>query len=475
MGERRLTQQELHKHTLVGALAALRNGELTSRDYVEALIAQAEATKHLNAFVSYDWDALRAAADRADASGRAGEGLTGVPICFKDNINTVDLPTSAATGALRGWMAPEDAPIARALFDAGALLGAKGNMHELAFGITTNNAVTGPSRNPWNPDMIPGGSSGGVAVAVAGRMMPAGIGTDTGASVRLPAALCGLVGFRPTVGRYSGKGIVPISNTRDTAGPMTRSIADTRLLDAVISGEPEDTETPDPASLRIGVPHAYFYDGLDPAVAAHMADVMDRLTKAGVTLVEADIPNIAELNAVVSFPVVLYEFMVHLPAFLEEHDIKMTMQDLHDGIGSPDVKGLFASQLGDEAMPEAAYRQALDIDRPRLQAAYASYFSEHNVDAAIFPTAPLPARPIGHDETVDLNGEQHPTFMTYIRNTDPASNAAISSISLPSGLTPDGLPIGVELDAPAGGDARLLAVAAAIEPVLAFDAEPENI
>lgn len=470
-----LAQQDPHKQTVVDALAAMRDGRLTSRDYAEALIAQAEAKRHLNALVSHDWDALRAAADRADASGRAGEGLTGLPICFKDNINTTGLPTGAATGALSGWMAPKNAPIAQALFDAGALLGAKGNMHELAFGITTNNAVTGPSRNPWNPEMIPGGSSGGVGAAIAARMMPAGIGTDTGASVRLPASLCGLVGFRPTVGRYSGKGIVPISNTRDTAGPMTRTVADARLLDAVMAGEAEAAETPQPGQLRIGVPREYFHDGLDPAVAANMADVIDRLAAAGVTLVEADVPDIAALDAAVSFPVVLYEFMRHLPEFLEEHGIDVSLQDLHDGIASPDVKGLFASQMGDEAMPEAAYRQAIDIDRPRLQAAYASYFADHRVDAAIFPTAPLPARPIGHDETVELNGEQHPTFMTYIRNTDPASNAAVSSISLPSGLSPDGLPLGVELDAPAGGDARLLAVAAAVEAVLAFDAEPKNI
>ena len=216
----------------------MRDGTLSSRDYVEALIARCEAMQDMNALVSHDWDALRAAADQADASGRAGQGLTGVPLCLKDNINTTGLPTSAATGApsrLDGIPKTPRSP--RRFLKQVLCLAARGNMHELAFGITSNNAVTGPARNPWNPDMIPGGSSGGVAPRPSrGRMMPAGIGSDTGASVRLPASLCGLVGFRPTVGRYSGKGIVPISSTRDTAGPITRTVADARLLDAIMGG-----------------------------------------------------------------------------------------------------------------------------------------------------------------------------------------------------------------------------------------------
>ena len=128
---------------------------------------------------------------------------------------------------------------------------------------------------------------------------------------------------------------------------------------------------------------------------------------------------------------------------------------------APDVKGLFGSQMGDEAMPEAVYRQAMDVERPQLQAAYAAYFTDNRPGTtAIFPTAPLPARPIGQDETVEHNGEQQPTFPTFIRNTDPASNAAIPGISLPSGVTSSGLPLGIELDGPVGSDARLLAVAA---------------
>ena len=339
-------------------------------------------------------------------------------------------------------------------------------MHELAFGITSNNSVTGAARNPYDQSMIPGGSSGGVAVTVAQRMMPAGIGTDTGASVRLPASLCGIVGFRPTVGRYPGSGIVPISHTRDTAGPMTRSVADAILLDSVMAGDGGQVKRREPKGLRIGVPKSLFYENLDPQVAPIATDVLDRLARAGVELVEVDIADVAQLNDAVSFPVALYEFMQDLPIYLAENGLDLTMQEVFDGIGSPDVRGVFGSQMGDEAMPETVYRQAMDVERPRLQQTYRDYFSANRLDAAIFPTAPLPARPIGDDETVELNGEQLPTFPTFIRNTDPASNAGIPGISLPAGLTADGLPVGIELDGPEGEDLRLLAVAQAIEPLL---------
>jgi mandelamide amidase len=436
------------------------------------VIDRCEASSDLNGILPRDWESLKRAAKDFDARGPGSGTLAGVPLVLKDNINTRELPTTAGTGALTSFVPKENAPVAQRLFDQGALLGAKGNMHELAFGITSNNAVTGAARNPYNPSMIPGGSSGGVAVAVAQRMMPAGIGTDTGASVRLPAALCGIVGFRPTVGRYPGAGIVPISHTRDTAGPMTRSVADAVLLDAAMANEKAASEPVPATGLRIGVPRSYFYENLDPQVAAIASRALDSLADAGVELVEADIPEVGELNAAVSFPVALYEFMQDLPVYLAENNTGLTMQDVLAGIGSPDVKGLFGSLMGEEAMPEAVYREAIDSVRPKLQTAYAEYFSGHNLDAVIFPTAPLPARPIGDDETVELNGEQVPTFPTFIRNTDPGSNAGIPGISLPYDLTEDGLPVGRELDGPSGADHRLLAAAQAVESVFSFVPKP---
>ena len=478
---------DLIELTGVEAAAALRGRACSCREYVEALIVRSEAMAGLNAFVSHDWDALREAARAVDGGSGPHGPLAGVPLALKDNIATTTLTTSGATGALAGLVAPRNAPVAEALFDAGALLGAKANMHELAFGITNNNAVTGPARNPWDPLMIPGGSSGGTAVAVAARMMPAGVGTDTGGSVRIPAALCGLAGFRPSVGRYSAAGIIPISHTRDTAGPIARSVADIRLLDAVMAGtgaaaaaaagstggngsDPAPAPTLD--GLRLGVPRAAFFTDLEPEVAAEAGRVLDLLSELGVELVEADIPEISELNAAVGFPIALYEFVRDLPRHLAENGLALSLEDVLGGIGSPDVRGIVASQLGPDAMPEAVYRKALDVDRPRLQRACADYFAEHAVEAVIFPTSPVSARPIGDDETIELGGERVPTFPTFIRNTDPGSNAGVPGLSLPTGLTPTGLPVGMELDGPAGSDVRLLAVGAAVEEAVGFDALP---
>lgn len=468
-----MLRSDLHDLTITQALAEMEAGRVRSRDLVEALIARCEAGATLNAFVSTDWNTLRRAADAMDGSGRAGRGLGGIPLCFKDNIATGVFPAGAGTGALANNRPRKIAPLAAVLLEAGALVGATGNMHELAFGITSNNGVTGAVRNPWNPQMIPGGSSGGVAAAVSARMMPGGIGTDTGASVRLPASLCGVVGFRPTVGRYSGAGIVPISLTRDTAGPIARSVADVRLLDRVMSGKDGLRDSISLKGLRLGVPRAYFYEPLDPAVAECAETVLSALRKAGVELIEADIPDIGKLDEAVSFPVALHEFIRDLQAYLDDNDIALSLRDICEGVGSPDVRGLFEALLGEGAMPAAVYQEAMTVHRPLLQAAYRDYFSTHDVVAIIFPTAPMTARPIGQDETVDLGGTQVPTFGTFIRNTDPGSNAAIPGISLPAGLSPERLPIGMELDGPAASDGRLLAIAAAIEPILGFHAKPE--
>ena len=200
---------DLIELTVVEAAAALRERACSCREYVEALIARSEAMAGLNAFVSHDWDALLAAARAVDGGSGTRGPLAGVPLALKDNIATTTLTTSGATGALAGFVAPRNAPVAEALFEAGALLGAKANMHELAFGITNNNAVTGAARNPWDPAMIPGGSSGGTAVAVAARMMPGGLGTDTGGSVRLPAASAGLPASARVSGAIPGPGSFP--------------------------------------------------------------------------------------------------------------------------------------------------------------------------------------------------------------------------------------------------------------------------
>ncbi|MGH8110450.1 MAG: amidase family protein [Rhodanobacteraceae bacterium] len=256
--------------TVVDARAALGRRDLSYSEYVDALLARATAWRSLNALAAQHAEALRSAATAIDRSGAARTGrraLEGVPIALKDNIDTVALPTTGGTGALAGHRPPKDAPVAQRLFAAGGLLADKTNMHELAFGITCNNAVIGAVRNPYDPDRIPGGSSGGSAAAVSARMVPAALGTDTGATVRLPAALRGVVGFRPTVGRCPGCGVIPISHTRDTVGPIRRSVADTMLFDSVPAGSGEPAAAPNLRGLRLGLARGCFFSNLGASIA----------------------------------------------------------------------------------------------------------------------------------------------------------------------------------------------------------------
>jgi Asp-tRNA(Asn)/Glu-tRNA(Gln) amidotransferase A subunit family amidase len=456
--------------TIVAAAAAMRRGEMSALSYAEALLAQAEKAANLNAFIHFDprqvRDAARAADERkATRPGSLGP-LHGVALALKDNLDTAAMPTTGGTPGLRGSRPNRNAAVVQRLLDAGAIAFAKANLHELAYGITNNNAGFGAARNPYDPSRIPGGSSGGVAAAVGARIVPGGIGSDTGGSVRVPAALCGVVGFRPTTGRWPQAGIVPISHTRDTAGPMARSVADCALLDGVVTGSVAAPAVPGLKRLRLGVPRAHFWAPLDGETARLMEEVLARLKDAGAVLIEADIPDVGRLDGEAGFPIALYETVVDLNAYLEEHGSSMRYRELVAQCASPDVKGLLQSLHGEGAIPEAAYRHALDVLRPQLQAAYRDHFRRHDVAAVVFPTTPLPAAPIGDDETVLMNGERVPTFFTFIRNASPGSVAGIPGISLPAALTAAGLPLGLELDAGENADARLLAIAAAVERVL---------
>jgi indoleacetamide hydrolase len=453
--------------TVAAAARAIREGTLRAEGYAEALLERCAAHAGLNAFITLDAERVRAAARSADRT-RAGPlgPLHGVPLVLKDNIDTVDLPTTGGTPTLRNHRPKRNAPVAETLVRAGALVLGKANLHELACGVTNNNGGFGPARNPWNPGLVPGGSSGGTGVAVAARLAPAGIGSDTGGSVRIPAALCGIVGFRPTTKRWSQAGIVPISSTRDTAGPMTRSVADAVLLDGVVTGGATTLEPKPLKGLRLGVPRRYYWSELDPELAAVCEQELARLSRLGVVLVEADVPDLKALDDAVSFPVALYEQVVTMKAYLQDSGTGIGYEQLAAQCASPDVRGMLTSLLGAGAVPETVYREALDKHRPALQAALEAYLERNDLATMIFPTTPMPARPIGEDETVEVNGKRVPTFFTYIRNTDPASNAALPGLSLPIGLTRSGLPVGIELDARSGQDARLLAIGLAYEASL---------
>ena len=208
--------------TIGEAAAAMQRGEVTASAYTDALLARTAALAALNAFIHHDPAQVRAAARAVDeqrAKGAQLGALHGVPLALKDNLDTAGVITTAGTPGLRSNRPARNAPVVQRLLDAGAIVFGKASLHELAYGITNHNAAFGAVHTPYDPSRIPGGSSGGVAAAVGARMAPGGIGSDTGGSVRIPAALCGIVGFRPSTGRWSQAGIVPISHTRDTAGP----------------------------------------------------------------------------------------------------------------------------------------------------------------------------------------------------------------------------------------------------------------
>ncbi|HWP74109.1 MAG TPA: indoleacetamide hydrolase, partial [Methylomirabilota bacterium] len=430
--------QDLTELSASEAAARIRAGTLKSEDLVRALIDVIERKRDLNAFITFDRDRAIASARKADtlAARKSFAGpLHGVPIVVKDNIHVAGLPNSAGTPALRDFVPTRNAPVAEKLIRAGAIVLGKANMHELAFGVTSNNAAFGPARNAYDPSRIAGGSSGGTANAIAARMAAAGLGSDTGGSVRIPAALNGIAGLRPTLGRYSQEGITPIAHTRDTAGPMAREVVDLVLLDTIITGARDRVAAPPLKGLRLGVCRSLFFRSLDSETERLTEATIDRLQAAGVEIVEVEMPGLVDLNGKIGFPVALYEARVDLTAYLKRYRPALDLRGLAERIASPDVKGLFASAIvpgAKDAIPQKAYLDALAA-RPLLQQLYAETFRKHNIVALVFPTTPLPAAPVGDDATTLLNGSQVPTFPTFIQNTDPGSNAGIPGLSVPIG------------------------------------------
>src|SRR5574337_959243 len=459
-------RMELIDRTVTDLVAALDRGEARSLDLAEACIARTAGAAGLNCCVEFDAEGLRRQARDADAQRAAGDRrpLLGVPIALKDNIQALGFACGNGTPALHGRHPATDAELVRRLRAAGALIAGKLGMHELALGITNHNPVTGAVRNPWDPKRMPGGSSGGSGAAVAARLVPAAVGTDTGGSVRIPAALCGVAGLRPSVGRVSGTGIAPISTTRDTAGPLARSVADLALLDEVLTGDAAPLPAVTLRGVRLGLPDELFWDDLDPGVRSRADAAIAVLRDAGLRIVPVALPGVGPLSGDVGFAVALFEFVRDMTAYLREQARGITFEQLIEGIASPDVKAIAGALAGDGAIPEPVYRQALAARR-RLQALYAEAFRTSGVAALVFPTTPSTAAVIGDDERFMLNSSAHDTFATFIRNTDPGSNAGLPGLSLPIGLSA-GLPVGLALDGPTGSDRRLLAVAAAIEAVL---------
>ena len=264
----------------------LRAGEITAEEVTEACLARIEADVRLNAFILVMADTARQQAREADrelAAGRDRGPLHGVPISLKDLIDIAGTPTTAASRVRDGHVADHDAPVITALRAAGAVFIGKTNLHEFAFGTTNEESAFGPARNPHDASRSPGGSSGGSAVSVATGMALASIGTDTGGSIRIPAAACGVVGLKPRYGEVSTEGVVPLSRRLDHVGPLTRTVTDAGLVyDALVStARPTARATTPVSQLRLGVPRQYFCDLLDNDVRSRFEEALDRFRRAG--------------------------------------------------------------------------------------------------------------------------------------------------------------------------------------------------
>jgi indoleacetamide hydrolase len=435
------------------------SGQMSAVAVLEALSDGKATAQALNAFIPADLDAM-GQATASDARRRSGDigALEGLMITVKDNIAVDGAPTTGGSPALQDYILAEGTAIVR-LRSAGAIFVAKTNLHELAYGITGENSWTGPVRNPFDQTRLAGGSSSGAAVSVATSACDVAIGTDTGGSCRIPAAHCGVVGFRPTTGRYPSDGYLTLSPSRDTLGIMARTVADIARVDTVLADTPPSNESVKLTDARLGVVR---FEPTDSGVAVAFDGALDRLRTAGVTLVEIDLSAAVAADDACGFTIAVYETARSFEKLAREA-FDMSLSEFSAGIAGADVRRLVGDQAGPNAIPEAAYREAVAQGLPRLKRAFAAVFSE--VDTLIYPTTPLTAPHIEPGDTIDVDGTPMPTFPAYSMTTRPDSMAGLPSISLANGLV-EGLPTGIQLVGPEGADQCLLAMAEAVEAVL---------
>ncbi len=453
----------------------IQERKVSCEELVHHYFATIEKQQSLNAFISTDkTSAIQQAQywDKYLLSGKPCPALMGILIAVKDNIHVAGFPNSAGTPALAQFRPQTSAPVIKKLIDQGAIIVGKTNMHELAFGVTGYNTamhiegVVG-TRNAVNPLHIAGGSSSGSAVAVAAGMVPIAIGTDTGASVRLPSALNGCVGFRPTVGRYSQECITPISHTRDTAGPMAHTVSDIILIDQLITQEPRKKPL-QPHQIRLGI-NPYFWNHLDEDVHQQAHIALGLLKDAGVEIIPVDMPNLEQLNHAISFPVVVYEGKYDLIQYLKHHHVNLSLEDVIDQISSPDVQALFKQNILPQLIQDQTgqlvpvlplYEKAISETRPQLLELYQNTFKAHNLHALLFPTSAIVA-PLVNEQVSSIEN-----FQTLIRNTDPGSNIGLPGLSLPIGKgAKSQLPIGLEIDGLPHQDSEILAIGETLEEI----------
>lgn len=465
-----VTREPMLPPSIAELSAAMSRGATSAETLAADALAACRARAADNIMITLrDEAAVRADARAVDEARRAGRPLgplAGIPLIVKDNIAVGGQPFTGGCPAFADHVAAADASVVARLTAAGAIIIGKANLHELAFGATSNNGWAGPVRNPHDPARVAGGSSGGSAAVVATGIVPISLGTDTGGSGRIPAALCGCIGYRPTTGRYPSDGVMLLTTVRDTISLTANHVADIALVDGIVTGAaPAAPVSLD--SLRIGVLNPFAGEGLTADVRSAFADAIARLRAAGAAIVPVDGGELLKIDQAIGLPIVLAEARP-LWIMAARQILGLSLDAFADRIASPDVQATFRMMAGQEPpVSDGAYRDMRDGALVRLRQAYAEIFAAEGVDLIAFPTVLTTAPPIGEDDQIMIDGTAMPLFPALIRNTGPGSLAGVPGISLPIAVAEGALPVGLALDAPVGGDAGLLAAAAAIERVLA--------
>ncbi|MFW1677982.1 Asp-tRNA(Asn)/Glu-tRNA(Gln) amidotransferase subunit GatA [Pontibacter sp. JAM-7] len=462
--------------TLAELAKGLHQGEYSSVELTQAFLQRIQQQdSRYNSFISVCEDqALNQAkvADQAIATGTAG-AFTGLPIAHKDILCTQGVRTSCASKMLDSFISPYNATVVERFNHAGAVTLGKTNMDEFAMGSSNETSYYGPARNPWNTDYVPGGSSGGSAAAVAGRLTPAATGTDTGGSIRQPAALCGITGLKPTYGRVSRYGMIAFASSLDQAGPMTRSAEDAAMMMNVMAGlDPRDSTSVDRAvpdycaelnnplqGLKIGLPKEFFTDQLNPELAQQTQNALKEFEKLGATLHEISLPNTslsvpayyiiapAEASSNLSrFDGVRYGYRCDSPVDLED----LYKRSRGEGFGTEVQRrimiGTYALSAG---YYDAYYNKALQVRR-LIQNDFVSALNE--VDVIMGPTTPHPAFKLG-EKTSDPVAMYMEDIFTISLNL-----AGLPGMSIPCG-TANGMPIGLQIIGDYFAEQKLLNVA----------------
>lgn len=467
--DRATTDEPLATLGAADAARALDNGDFSAETYAGALLKRARNHSGLNAFITINEEAVIIAAreaDKARASGRSAP-LLGVPLGVKDSYLTSGLRTTLGVGNLTDFVPTQDAEVVSAIKEAGGIVFGKNNLVEMSFGLTGDNLPYGQVRNPRAPARVSGGSSSGSAAAVAAAIVPAAFGGDTIGSIRVPASLCGVVGFKPTTGRWPRSGVAPISHVLDTTGVFARAVEDCELIDQVVTKAPAALLA-DLDALK-GVRFAYapkqYLDLVDTDVEQRFSEVVHRLRDAGAEVVAIDLgKDFSALADNVTWSIFFHDTMEAISAFLKENGIPTSFEEIYRDM-KPGLREVWQHHVlptGSKWMSGDAYGSLLSIDRPKLQRLFNDGFASSGAEALILPTTPCTAPEIGRENQFVIAGRDV-TFAALAKNTIPASGAGLPGISLPMGNVGSGLPVGLEIDAPFDGDRRLLAIARQVE------------